>query len=102
MGREPADLIPLRRPACPLRSLNLFVNSTDATMAPTATSLPKVFSANGAGLRVCILRARWNDDIINALVDGCLSKLTAAGVKQDDITIETVPGSYELPYAAKT
>jgi 6,7-dimethyl-8-ribityllumazine synthase len=71
-------------------------------MAPTADSLPAAFSADGAGLRVCILRARWNDAIINNLVKGCKGKLLAAGVKEDDIVVETVPGSYELPFAAKS
>lgn len=71
-------------------------------MAPTADSLPAAFAANGAGLRVCILRARWNDAIISKLVDGCQAKLLAAGVKEADIVEETVPGSFELPFAAKS
>lgn len=71
-------------------------------MAPTADSLPAAFKADGAGLRVCILRARWNDAIITKLVEGCKTELLAAGVKEDDITLETVPGSYELPFAAKS
>ncbi|CDZ98742.1 6,7-dimethyl-8-ribityllumazine synthase [Phaffia rhodozyma] len=70
-------------------------------MAPTADSLPKAYTAQGAGLRVCILRARWNDAIIQALVKGCRDRLLAAGVKEEDIVEETVPGSYELPFAAK-
>ena len=71
-------------------------------MVATDTTLPKAFNAQGAGLRVCILRARWNDEIIQSLVKGCRSKLAAAGVRDEDIVEETVPGSFELPFAAKS
>ncbi|KAL7418058.1 6,7-dimethyl-8-ribityllumazine synthase [Mrakia frigida] len=71
-------------------------------MVATETTLPTAYVAQGAGLRVCILRARWNDEIIQALVKGARSKLTAAGVREEDIVEETVPGSFELPFAAKS
>lgn len=55
----------------------------------------------GSGLRIGIVNARWNTEIIDALLKGTLKSLHAAGVKDENITIQTVPGSYELPYAAK-
>lgn len=47
------------------------------------------------------MHARWNTKIIDALLQGTLKSLKAAGVKDENITIQTVPGSYELPYAAQ-
>lgn len=51
----------------------------------------------GSGLRVAIVHARWNTPIIEQLVAGAQKTLLAAGVTEDNITIQTVPGSYELP-----
>ena len=52
---------------------------------------------DGSSLRVGIVHARWNSEVIEALVKGAVDKLEAMGVKSDNIEIETVPGSYELP-----
>ncbi|ODQ65155.1 6,7-dimethyl-8-ribityllumazine synthase [Nadsonia fulvescens var. elongata DSM 6958] len=57
---------------------------------------------DGSNLRVGIVHARWNDSVISALVKGAIVKLEAAGVKKENIVVETVPGSYELPYGTKT
>jgi 6,7-dimethyl-8-ribityllumazine synthase len=51
----------------------------------------------GSGLRVAIIHARWNTKIIDSLVAGAKKSLLAAGVTEDNITVQTVPGSYELP-----
>jgi 6,7-dimethyl-8-ribityllumazine synthase len=56
---------------------------------------------NGSALRIGIVHARWNEQIISALLDGTLKSLRAAGVKDENIVIQTVPGSYELPYAVQ-
>ncbi|GLI72340.1 lumazine synthase [Penicillium ochrochloron] len=52
---------------------------------------------DGSGLRIAIVHARWNTAIIENLVAGAKKSLFAAGVKEENITIQTVPGSYELP-----
>ncbi|KAJ5172279.1 hypothetical protein N7492_004872 [Penicillium capsulatum] len=52
---------------------------------------------DGSGLRVAIVHARWNATIIDQLVAGAKKNLLAAGVTEDNITVQTVPGSYELP-----
>lgn len=57
--------------------------------------------SKGSGLRVAIVHARWNMAIIQPLVEGAKKSLLAAGVLEEDITLETVPGSYELPFAAQ-
>jgi len=54
-------------------------------------------SHDGSGLRVAIIHARWNATIIDQLVAGAKKSLLAGGVTEDNITVQTVPGSYELP-----
>jgi len=45
-------------------------------------------------------RARsWNDQVITPLVQGAVDTMVKMGVSRDNIVIETVPGSYELPMA---
>ena len=57
-------------------------------------------SLDGSSLRIAIVHARWNKPIIDSLLQGVISKLKAVGVKENNIVIQTVPGSYELPMAA--
>lgn len=64
---------------------------------PPAPPLTHGLSLAGSGLRVAIVHARWNATIIDQLVAGAKKNLLAAGVTEDNITVQTVPGSYELP-----
>lgn len=73
-----------------------FTTMTDATIKGLP---PPPKSYDGSNLRICIVHARWNDAVIKALVAGCVSKLKEQGVKEENIVIKTVPGSYELPFA---
>ncbi|EJT52417.1 6,7-dimethyl-8-ribityllumazine synthase [Trichosporon asahii var. asahii CBS 2479] len=56
---------------------------------------------DGSKLRIGIIHARWNDEVIKALVDGTLAQLKKAGVKEENIVLKSVPGSYELPFACQ-
>ncbi|KAF2481060.1 6,7-dimethyl-8-ribityllumazine synthase-like protein [Neohortaea acidophila] len=56
---------------------------------------------DGSALRIGIIHARWNTKLISALLDGTLKTLKAHGVRDENITIQSVPGSYELPLAAQ-
>lgn len=56
---------------------------------------------DGSALRIGIVHARWNDVVIKSLVDGTVNKLKEQGVKEENIVIKSVPGSYELPFAAQ-
>jgi 6,7-dimethyl-8-ribityllumazine synthase len=56
---------------------------------------------DGSALRVGIVHARWNDTIIQPLLEGTKAKLLACGVKESNIVVETVPGSWELPIAVQ-
>ncbi|KAH8815181.1 6,7-dimethyl-8-ribityllumazine synthase [Xylogone sp. PMI_703] len=54
---------------------------------------------DGSALRIGIVHARWNATIITPLLDGVKKKLLASGVKESNIIVESVPGSWELPIA---
>ncbi|CAH6719569.1 6,7-dimethyl-8-ribityllumazine synthase [[Candida] jaroonii] len=56
---------------------------------------------DGSKLRIGILHARWNKEIIDSLVKGAHDKLLEFGVKEENIIIESVPGSFELPFGTK-
>lgn len=71
---------------------------TDATIKGLP---PPPFKYDGSSQRILIVHARWNDTIIQALVSGCVAKLKEQGVKEENIVIKTVPGSYELPFATQ-
>ncbi len=55
----------------------------------------------GKGLKLGIVAARFNDFITSRLLDGALDALQRHGVAENDIEIVKVPGSYEIPLAAK-
>lgn len=52
---------------------------------------------NGSGLRIGIVHARWNAEIIDPLLEGTKAKLLSCGVPESNIVVESVPGSWELP-----
>ena len=53
------------------------------------------------GLRFAIVASRWNDFIVNRLITGAMDALERLGAGHDSITILRVPGSFEMPLAAK-
>jgi 6,7-dimethyl-8-ribityllumazine synthase len=53
------------------------------------------------GLRFGIVVSRFNEFMTSKLLDGALDALIRHGASQDDIVVVKVPGSFELPYAAK-
>lgn len=57
---------------------------------------------DGSKLRIGIIHARWNRVIIDALVKGAIARMSELGVKEENIIVETVPGSFELPLVAKS
>lgn len=56
---------------------------------------------NGSKLKIGIVASRWNSKIVDALLDGCVHALENCVVKKKNITVLRVPGSYELPFAAR-
>lgn len=57
---------------------------------------------NGQGLRVAIVVARFNEFITRQLLTGALETLASRGVRDEDVSVAWVPGSFELPVVAKT
>jgi 6,7-dimethyl-8-ribityllumazine synthase len=55
---------------------------------------------DGVGLRIGLVKSRWNVDIVERLCAGVERGLLHLGIPFDDIVIETVPGSFEIPMGA--
>jgi 6,7-dimethyl-8-ribityllumazine synthase len=55
---------------------------------------------DGKGLRIGVVRARWNAEIVDRLAHGVGRGLAALGVDPADVVDETVAGSFELPMGA--
>ncbi len=66
-------------------------------MSLDAPSNPQV---SGAGLRFGIVAARFNEELVAALLSRLEAALKASGVKTKDIALVRVPGSHEVPWAA--
>ena len=53
-----------------------------------------------SGCRFAIVVARFNEEITEGLLRGAREALVAAEVRDEDVTIVRVPGSFELPVTA--
>jgi 6,7-dimethyl-8-ribityllumazine synthase len=53
------------------------------------------------GLKVAIVAARFNDFIVDRLVEGAVDALVRHGVTDGDITIVHCPGAFEIPQVAR-
>jgi len=53
------------------------------------------------GLKVLILRSAYNPRVVDGLLAGARSALTSMGVAKSAVTVEEVPGAFELPVAAR-
>lgn len=51
-------------------------------------------------MKFAIVVSEWNEEITGAMLEGAISTLRERGVDPENIIVETVPGSYELVYAA--
>jgi 6,7-dimethyl-8-ribityllumazine synthase len=56
---------------------------------------------DGEGLRIGIVRARFNDAITRRLEEACLAELSTLGVQDKHVTRVDVPGALEVPLALK-
>ena len=55
----------------------------------------------GEGLRIAIVVATFNEFITSKLLDGARAALSRHGVRDGDVSVASVPGSFELPLVAK-
>ncbi len=58
-------------------------------------------NVSASGLRVGIIVSRWNEFITDRLLQGALAELRRHGADDTGITVVYVPGSFEIPLAAK-
>lgn len=63
----------------------------------------KIHNANlsSQGKKYAIVMGRFNEFIVSKLFDGCIDGLKRHGVKEDEIEVFWVPGSFEIPITCK-
>jgi 6,7-dimethyl-8-ribityllumazine synthase len=57
---------------------------------------------DGRRRRVAVVASRFNAEVTSRLLAGAIGALREAGVAEKDLTVVHVPGSFELPFAART
>ncbi|CAB4738777.1 MAG: 6,7-dimethyl-8-ribityllumazine synthase [Actinobacteria bacterium] len=57
---------------------------------------------SGAGIRLGIVAARFNETVVRTLVNGAVDVARRAGVADDAIELVWVPGAFEIPVVAAT
>lgn len=55
----------------------------------------------GTKMKIAIIATRWNDFMGHRMLSGAQDALVRHGVAEDDITVITIPGCYEIPLTAK-
>jgi 6,7-dimethyl-8-ribityllumazine synthase len=60
-----------------------------------------VGNPTGSGRRFGIAASRFNQEIVEKLLDGALETLVDKGVAVEDIDVVWVPGAWELPMAVR-
>jgi 6,7-dimethyl-8-ribityllumazine synthase len=63
-------------------------------------SAPSSQVIDAAGFRFGIAAARFNESLVDGLLERVTASLGAAGVRLKDISLLRVPGSHEVPWAA--
>jgi len=62
---------------------------------------PAPETVGASGLKIAIAAARFNGPLVDALLGRVRGALASAGVRDRDVTVVRVPGSAELPVAAR-
>lgn len=58
-------------------------------------------SVGGAGRRIAIVVARFNERVTSMMLAGCRQTLLDAGLEAQDIEVRFAPGAWELPLACQ-
>ncbi len=56
---------------------------------------------DASGLRIAIVAARFNEAVVERLVDGAVDQLLRHGAQHSDVEISWVPGAFELPVVVR-
>ena len=71
----------------------------DKSLGTTDKQTPRVDGT--AAMFIGVVVADWHKSITEALLKGCREKLIFLGVDQNNILVQHVPGSFEIPLAAQ-
>lgn len=63
-------------------------------------NVPSALAVDGRKLRVGVVAARFNEELVGALLDRVQATLADAGVRARHVAVLRVPGSHEVPWAA--
>lgn len=55
---------------------------------------------DGSRWTVAVVAAEWNPEVTDAMLGGAVETLKAHGVREENLIVRRVPGTYELSYAA--
>ncbi len=72
-----------------------------ATHKNNLSSFNKTDIPSAKGFSFGIIVSEWNNEITSSLLDGAKNTLIECGVLEKNISVLTVPGSFELIYGAK-
>ncbi|MDO5665960.1 MAG: 6,7-dimethyl-8-ribityllumazine synthase [Bacteroidia bacterium] len=72
-----------------------------ATELQNLSSYDSGSTPSGEGKKIGIVVSEWNKPVTGSLLEGAFQTLLKFGVKQNDIIVDHVPGSFELTYGAK-
>jgi 6,7-dimethyl-8-ribityllumazine synthase len=67
-----------------------------------SNKVPQVIAIRaGRKTRIAVAAARFNAEIVDELLAGCMRRLAELGVAENHVEIVRVPGAFELPVTAK-
>ena len=67
-----------------------------------STKAPEAIATHiGRKTRIAVAAARFNAEIVDELLAGCVRRLGELGVAEDRVEVVRVPGAFELPVTAK-
>ena len=55
---------------------------------------------DGSNYRIGVIAAEWNSEVTDALLQGAVDTLLEHGVKEENLIVRRVPGTFELSSAA--
>ncbi|MDP9361224.1 MAG: 6,7-dimethyl-8-ribityllumazine synthase [Acidobacteriota bacterium] len=66
--------------------------------------MPRSFEGdhNAGGLRFAVIASRFNDEIVDGLLQGALDCLARHGAADENVRVYRVPGAFEIPTLART
>lgn len=60
-----------------------------------------IMNKSARGMRLAVIAGRYNERIVERLLDACMDTLRERGVKKKDVRVVRVPGAFEMPLVAR-